>query len=74
MSLGQWHKVELFLDRSTGVVQWWMDDTLIGNVRMPFNAAGFTEVVFSPTWGGLGETKARDDYFWFDHVHVSIGR
>jgi len=30
-----------------------------------------TEFKMSSTWGGIGGSKSEDDYYWFDHVHVS---
>jgi len=31
----------------------------------------FQELQIAPTWGGVGGTKSQQDYFWFDHVHLS---
>jgi hypothetical protein len=28
---------------------------------------------FSPTWGGNeGDVKNETDYYWYDHVHLSV--
>ncbi len=79
VTLGVWHRVEWYMRYATGpirgdgVVLWWLDGVLQGryaNLRTPADA-GFTEFKFSPTWGGIGDTKAQTDYFWFDHVRLS---
>ena len=79
VALGQWHRIEIYLQYSTGanadgVVQWWVDGQLNGsytNLKM-VQDGGFKDVQFSPTWGGGSQdTKAENDYFWFDHVHLS---
>jgi hypothetical protein len=76
VTLGAWHKIELYFKYNSpgsGIVQWWMDGTLMGDYRnLTFPASGcFTEFQLSPTWGGVGDTKSRTDYFWFDHVYIS---
>ncbi len=77
--LGVWHRVEWYVKYSTngssrdGVTQWWLDGVLQGDYRdlqMPGDA-GFTEFQFAPTWGGIGDTKAEIDYYWFDHARIS---
>jgi hypothetical protein len=50
-----------------------MDGALLGDytsVRYP-NDAGFVEYQMSPTWGGIGDTKRRSDFFRFDHTYIS---
>ncbi len=80
VTLGQWHLVEWHMKYATdsasgdGLVEWWLDGVLQGrytNVQTP-NDAGFYEFQVSPTWGGMGtDTKTEQDYYWFDHVHLS---
>src|ERR1041385_8648297 len=79
VTLGQWHKIEWHIKYASsagsgdGVVEWWLDGVLQGsysNVQTPGDA-GFTMFQFSPTWGGVGDTKSETDYYWFDHVHLS---
>src|SRR6185295_851109 len=77
VALGSWHKIELYFKYNSsgpnGIVRWWMDGTLIGdytNVSFPSSGC-FAEFQFSPTWGGVGDTKSETDYFWFDHAHIS---
>jgi hypothetical protein len=78
--LGQWHRLEWYLKYESsygagdGIVRWWMDGVLVGNytnVRFP-NDNGFVEYQISPTWGGnTGDVKREQDYYWFDHSHLS---
>jgi hypothetical protein len=77
VALGTWHKIEMYFKYNTagaGIVRWWMDGTLIGDYsNVTFPASGcFSEFQFSPTWGGVGDTKSETDYFWFDHAHISV--
>jgi uncharacterized protein YjdB len=73
VTLGQWHQVEFYLNRNGGILKWWMDGKLKGSYSgIYFAGTAFgTEVHLQPIWGGIGETKTENDYFWFDHVHVS---
>lgn len=76
---GRWHRVEWHLKYESrygaadGIIRWWLDGTLIGsytNVRYP-DDAGFVEYQLSPTWGGVGDTKRRTDWYRFDHTYIS---
>jgi uncharacterized protein YjdB len=72
VALGQWHRLELYINYSGGVVKWWMDGQLKGSYTgLPYPGSGFLEPSFSPTWGGTGDVKTENDYYWIDHVHVS---
>lgn len=76
VTVGAWHRIELYLSWSptgTGVVRLWLDGVLqtdVSNVRWQ-NGAGFERLSITPVWGGIGGTKQRDDYFYYDHVYVS---
>ena len=75
ITLGQWHRIEVYFKQQTsgGIIRWWMDGNLIGNytnVSFP-SSMQFQELQIAPTWGGVGGTKSHQDYFWFDHVHLS---
>ena len=73
VTLGVWHKVELYFKQSgsTVVVRWWMDDTLLGDYTgVPFSGT-LQELQIAPTWGGIGDTKTENDYYRFDHFYVS---
>jgi hypothetical protein len=70
--LGQWHRIEWFMDKSAGILRWWLDGQLIGDYSgVPYPSAAFSEFKISSTWGGIGDTKQETDYYWFDHARVS---
>jgi hypothetical protein len=71
VTLGSWHKVEAYLDANAGMYHWWIDGIKLGDVSYPIPTGGFTQFSFSPTWGGMGDTKRETDYYRFDHVHLS---
>ena len=72
VQLGTWHRIEWFINYNGGVVQWWLDGQLVGSYTgVPFPSGAMTEFKMSSTWGGIGGSKSEDDYYWFDHVHVS---
>src|SRR5207245_10483117 len=35
------------------------------------NGTGVATSHMDPVWGGIGGTKAENDYFWYDHVYLS---
>ncbi|HET9387141.1 MAG TPA: fibronectin type III domain-containing protein, partial [Gemmatimonadales bacterium] len=81
ITLGQWHRIEIYLKYSTGslangVLKWWVDGVLNGhytNLKM-VQDGGFDHLQFAPTYGGnTGDRKAQHDYYWYDHVRVSRG-
>ncbi|OLB64223.1 MAG: hypothetical protein AUH96_09910 [Nitrospirae bacterium 13_2_20CM_2_61_4] len=57
-----------------GIVRWWVNGTLVGDYStVNFDVAhAFDEFHFSPTWGGIGSSKTEEDYFWYDHVRLSV--
>jgi hypothetical protein len=74
VTLGRWHQMELYLNYTGGILNWWMDGKLKGSYAgIPFPGAGFTEISFSPTWGGTADPtgKIENNYYWIDHAHVS---
>ena len=75
---GQWHRLELYMKKASasgvadGVVRWWVDGVLAANhPAAKLRGQPFSEFHFSPVWGGLGGTKAHDDYLWVDHIYLS---
>ena len=79
VTLGQWHRIEWHLKYATtsggadGVLEWWLDGVLQGrytDIRTPADA-GYIEYQISPTWGGIGSSKAQTEYYWYDHVRLS---
>jgi hypothetical protein len=77
VTLGRWHRVEWYLKYgtgTTGIAKVWIDGTLVSSypdITYP-NDSGFAQVQFSPTFGGTGPAKTEDDYYWYDHVHISV--
>lgn len=80
VTLGEWHRVELYMKYSStstsgdGIVRWWLDGTEQGNYTnqdMPADS-GFGAYELRPAWDG-SQTKAEQDYMWFDHLHISEG-
>ncbi len=80
VTLGAWHLIEWYVKYSTtangsdGIASWWLDGVLQGNytdLRTP-NDAGLYEYQLAPTWGGTGETKGEQDFYWYDHAHISV--
>ena len=78
--LGVWHRIELYQKYSTtassndGIVRWWVDGVLNGSyTTLNFvQDVGFSEFQFAPTYGGnAGAIKSEDDFYRFDHVHIS---
>ena len=72
ITLGVWHRIEWYMNKSTRTMKWWLDGVLQGNhtnVNYPSNA--FDEFKIAPTWGGTGSTKNENDFFWYDHVRIS---
>ncbi len=72
ITLGVWHCVEWYINKSTHTMKWWLDGVLQGNfTNVNYPADAFDEFKFAPTWGGTGGTKNEQDYFWFDHVRIT---
>jgi hypothetical protein len=79
ITLGQWHRIEIYVKYSTGtsangILKWWVDGVLNGNytnLKM-VQDGGFDHVQFAPTYGGnTGAVKTENDYYWYDHVRLS---
>src|SRR5205809_257381 len=72
LALGQWHRIEMFLNYAGGVLQWWVDGVLVGSYTgIGYPNSGFNQLEFSPTWGGVGDTKSETEYFWYDQIRAS---
>jgi hypothetical protein len=72
VTLGVWHRVEWYVQLSTGTLKWWLDGVLQGSYTNVSNSYSFDEFQFSPTWGGnTGAQKAETDHYWFDQVYIS---
>lgn len=79
VALGRWHRIEWYLKYEStrgagdGIIRWWVDGTLDGDfnqLRFP-DDAGFVEYQMSPTWGGVGDTKAESDFYRFHRSYIS---
>jgi hypothetical protein len=78
---GRWHHVEISVtantgSRSDGKVTWWLDGQLIGNyTNCSFVTTSqghqFTQVSWSPTWGGVGGTVPSAQDMQIDNIYVS---
>lgn len=78
-TLGTWHRIEQYIKMSStttsrdGIVRWWVDGRLLGNyTNVNTDQSPLGEFQFAPTWGGVGDVKTETDYFWYDHVHLSL--
>ena len=72
VTLGQWHRIDWYSNRITGVLQWWLDGVLQGSYTNVKHSYPFEMFQFSPTWGGnSGARKRQTDHYWFDHVRLS---
>lgn len=81
-TVGSWHQVEfqavLNLDPAVadGVCKMWIDGHFVTHYtdvqwRAPTATSYFGEWKFSPTWGGIGGTRTRDDFLRIDEVYIS---
>lgn len=76
---GNWYRIELYMKMSTtttskdGIIKWWANGVQAGNLTtVNFAQSPFAGVPIVPIWGGMGASKTRTDYFWYDHIHISI--
>lgn len=70
---GQWNTVELLAESSTGRIRAWLNNVPVGDwmVEFPSGADHFSEMIMDPVWGGIGDTKAHDDFIQIDHLRLS---
>jgi hypothetical protein len=72
ITLGAWHKFEIYLNNAGGIAKLWLNGVLTHNYTGLGIPANFSYFEFDPTWGGTGgTTKSEQDYFWYDHVYIS---
>jgi len=72
ITLGAWHRLEIYYRPSASTIKWWIDGALAGNyTNVPGMVNSYEEWRFGPTWGGAGSSVAFDSYFWVDQVHIS---
>jgi hypothetical protein len=78
---GKWQHWELVVTantpgRSDGVVQWWIDGTLITDYRdmailNSRESQQWTQFQWSSTWGGGNDVVNQNMYLQYDHVYIS---
>ena len=72
VTLGTWHRIEWYVQLSSGTLKWWLDGALQGSYADVRNRVPFDMFQLNPTWGGnSGARKHQTDHYWFDHVRVS---
>ena len=80
ISRGVWHQYELYIklpptSGGNGMLRVWMDGVLAINrtdVSMSFDANnGWVQFRQDPIWGGVDDTKAHEDFLWYDHTYIS---
>jgi hypothetical protein len=72
VALGEWHRIEWYVQLSSGTLKWWLDGRLQGSYTDVRNQVRFDMFQLNPTWGGnTGARKRQTDHYWFDHVRVS---
>jgi hypothetical protein len=81
MTRGQWHRWEIVLRANTpgqpdGRADWWVDGVQVGSYAgINYIVAGgnprWTDVVWNPTWGGVGDVVPATQFMDIDHVYIS---
>jgi len=73
VTLGQWHLLEIYMNKATRTLRFWLDGVLQGEyANLQYPSQDFDEFKIAPTWGGnTGEIKTEQDYYYFDHVRLS---
>lgn len=81
MTRGQWHRWEIVLRANTpgqpdGRADWWVDGVQVGSYSgINYIVAGgnprWTDVVWNPTWGGVGDVVPATQFMDIDHVYIS---
>lgn len=77
---GTWYRIEAYVKTSTtstsrdGVIRWWVNGTPVGDYTdVNFDDADpWQQFDLSPNWGGVDGVKTQEDFYWFDHVRVSV--
>lgn len=82
LTRGGWHFWEVLVTANTpgqpdGIAQWWLDGTQIASYSninyVPVANQGdfWSEIVWNPTWGGIGDVVPADQWMWIDHIYIS---
>lgn len=80
LTRGVWHRWDVTLHANSdgaadGRIEWWLDGVKVGDYRnvafVPAGSPRGWEVVkWDPTWGGLGDLLANDQWMMFDHLLI----
>lgn len=81
MTRGQWHRWEIVLRSNTpgqpdGRADWWVDGVQVAswsgiNYVPSSGNPRWTDVVWNPTWGGIGDVVPATQFMDIDHVYIS---
>ena len=76
---GRWYKVEVYYrpsssaGRRDGVVRIWVDGVLMANHEGVATTPGtIGNVYFEPAWGGVGDTKPRQETYRIGQSRISV--
>ena len=76
---GNWYRIEMYSKHSStstsrdGIFRWWVNGALCGDyTNVNFTDLPWVQFNLSPTWGGMNNTKTQTDYYWFDHIRLSL--
>jgi len=76
---GTWYRFEILADLGAKTMKWWIYDplvdaapVLIGNkTGVAYATRSIKEVAVNPTYGGDGSPAIQDQFFEYDHIHIS---
>ncbi len=80
VSRGVWHHYEILYTMSTpgntdGGIKWWLDGVLVGDftnrIQFATSPTNWTDVWFSPTYGGTGGPVPADQYMYLKDLYCS---
>ena len=67
---GTSHQVEILADVTAQTLVWYVDGAPAGSTRMPF-AHPFSEVDFTPVWGGVGATVLARQTMTYTNIRIA---
>jgi hypothetical protein len=79
VTLGEWHRVEIYMKKSTkpsdqnGVFQMWVNGSRIINHTKVNYPSGFTMVWMTQIWDSGIPLTGGAEYHWYDHTRISTG-
>ena len=74
VSLGAWHRAELYVNLDTHAIRWWLDGVLQGDYTdLIEQSFAFSMVQFSSTFGGNADFFCpADQSITYDHLYVAV--